>query len=610
MNTYISNFKLPFVINFTKVYQENIGSVIYLCFLFSFLASLVESFGILFIFPILSDFGNQDFSKTFQISDIPIISNILQLFINIESIKFNGFQILAIIVCLFVFKGIFIFFALSFNAYLRSKLSYNLRINAYQAFIESEYNSINVKSSSYFANLLSEQNSRSLMGFYHLNLLFVHFFNFLVYFIFACSLSIELGSMGLLLGCLILIFFRRLSRLISDISRKTVTRTEELIKLIIGIFQNTKYLSATNQMNIFDNKFKSTSSIISKLQLKTWVFGSFTHSIKEPIAVISLSGIIILQVIFFKNDLASTFISLLFFYRSMTSSILIQNSMQNLLEFSGSIEALNSSIKQYQSRKLVNGSQIISDNSSTIKMEGLSFKYNENDAYALENINLEIEPFGTIAFVGQSGSGKSTLANIIAGLYRPSAGKISYGSVDYAKIDLLNFRNHIGYVTQENNIFDGTILDNITLFKKKEQNPEIEKTAFNTLKTVNLYEFVKSLPMNINTQVGENGVKLSGGQKQRIALARELFRNTPILILDEATSALDAKSEKFIQDSINALSGQKTIIVIAHRLSTIQNADKIIVLKNGKICETGNYEDLLLNANGEFRNLLNIHKQL
>ena len=185
--------------------------------------------------------------------------------------------------------------------------------------------------------------------------------------------------MGLLLGCLILLFFRRLSRIVSDISRKTVTRTEELIKLIIGIFQNTKYLSATNQMNIFENKFKSTSSIISKLQLKTWVLGSFTHSIKEPIAVISLSGIIILQVIFFNNDLASTFISLLFFYRSMTSSILIQNSMQNLLEFSGSIEALNSSIKQYQSRKLVNGSQIISDNSSTIKMEGLSFKYNENE---------------------------------------------------------------------------------------------------------------------------------------------------------------------------------------------------------------------------------------
>jgi len=223
-----------------------------------------------------------------------------------------------------------------------------------------------------------------------------------------------------------------------------------------------------------------------------------------------------------------------------------------------------------------------------IKFEGVSFSYNEKEL-VLENINLDLKPGEKVALVGPSGVGKTTLVSLIPRFYDPVFGKISIDKQDIRKVRLSTLREQIGIVPQETILFSGSIRDNITYGKVEASDEEIVGAA----KRANAHNFISALPNGYETQVGERGVKLSGGERQRIAIARAILRNPRILILDEATSAVDAEAEVLIQEALEKLMKNRTTIIIAHRLSTILGADKIIVLKGGKVGEVGSHEELL-----------------
>ncbi len=224
-----------------------------------------------------------------------------------------------------------------------------------------------------------------------------------------------------------------------------------------------------------------------------------------------------------------------------------------------------------------------------IKFDNVSFKYRESNESVLKNINFEIEKGSIVALVGPSGAGKSTVADLILRFYDVTDGNITMDGIDIRNITLGSLRNLMGTVTQETILFNDTIHANIAYGLKDVSVEEIRNAAI----AANALDFIEELPEKWNTVVGEKGVMLSGGQRQRIAIARALQKNPPILILDEATSALDTKSERAVQLAIEKLMKDRTVIVIAHRLSTIQNANKIIVLDSGKICEVGTHEELL-----------------
>ena len=235
---------------------------------------------------------------------------------------------------------------------------------------------------------------------------------------------------------------------------------------------------------------------------------------------------------------------------------------------------------------------------SDIKFENVSFKYENTEEKAIKNINLEIKGNTMAAFVGHSGAGKSTIINLLPRFYDPEDGSIKVDGQDIRKVSLYSLRKNLSLVSQDVILFDDTIKNNILYAKNNATKNEIERAC----QYAAADEFIKKLPQGYDTLIGENGVRLSGGQKQRISIARAILKESPIILLDEATSSLDADSEEVVQNAIINLTKNKTTLVIAHRLSTIHNADKIFVLKHGKIIDSGTH-DFLISKCEEYKSL-------
>jgi ATP-binding cassette, subfamily B, bacterial MsbA len=226
-----------------------------------------------------------------------------------------------------------------------------------------------------------------------------------------------------------------------------------------------------------------------------------------------------------------------------------------------------------------------------IEFRNVSFKYPSRSALVLNDINLMVKKSSIVAIVGMSGAGKTTLVDLLFRFYLTTEGNILIDGVNINDFDVLSLRSKLALVTQETFLFNDTIRNNIAFGKKQVTDEEIMEAS----RAAHVDNFVKTLDNGYETEIGERGVKLSGGQKQRIAIARAILRNAPILVLDEATSSLDSESEKLVQDALNALMQNRTTLIIAHRLSTIKNADRIIVLDQGKIVEEGSHDELLSN---------------
>ncbi|MDG0844590.1 ABC transporter ATP-binding protein/permease [Staphylococcus equorum] len=236
-----------------------------------------------------------------------------------------------------------------------------------------------------------------------------------------------------------------------------------------------------------------------------------------------------------------------------------------------------------------------------IELNNVNFKYDQNEANILKDINLEINQGETVAFVGMSGGGKSTLINLIPRFYDVTEGEIKIDGTNIKSYLTGSLRRQIGLVQQDNVLFSDTIKENILLGKPDASDEEV----INAAKMANAHDFIMELSKGYDTEVGERGVKLSGGQKQRVSIARIFLNNPPIIILDEATSALDLESESIIQDALSVLSANRTTLVVAHRLSTITHADKIVVVENGEIVESGSHSALLAKK-GAYEHLYSI----
>ncbi len=235
---------------------------------------------------------------------------------------------------------------------------------------------------------------------------------------------------------------------------------------------------------------------------------------------------------------------------------------------------------------------------SNILYEDVSFNYGIKKEKALKNVNLIVKGGAMTAFVGHSGAGKSTIINLLPRFYDPQNGKILIDNQDIQKINLKSLRKNISLVSQDVILFDATIKDNLMYANPEVSQKELEQAC----EYAAADEFIIKMPEKFETLIGENGVRLSGGQKQRLSIARAIIKNSPIILLDEATSSLDAESEEIVQNAIKNLTKNKTTLVIAHRLSTIHNADKIYVLKDGEIIDSGTHTALIEKC-FEYKNL-------
>jgi subfamily B ATP-binding cassette protein MsbA len=237
----------------------------------------------------------------------------------------------------------------------------------------------------------------------------------------------------------------------------------------------------------------------------------------------------------------------------------------------------------------------------SLTFQSVGFRYNSTDKPALQENSFSIIKGKTTAIVGPSGAGKSTLIGLICRFYDVTEGEIYVDEHPLRELDLVSFRSHIAIVSQDIYIFNTTVRDNIAYGRLDATEAEI----INAAKQANAHEFITKFPEGYDTILGDRGVRLSGGQRQRIALARAIIRDPQIFILDEATNALDSVSENIIQEAINTFGQNRTVIIIAHRLSTIEQADKILVLQEGRVVEQGNFQQLL-KLNGLFTRLYHL----
>ncbi len=247
--------------------------------------------------------------------------------------------------------------------------------------------------------------------------------------------------------------------------------------------------------------------------------------------------------------------------------------------------------KEIKVKELPNTPKLILKNSN-IRFNKVGFKYSSTNEKAIKDVSFDIKGQTMTAFVGHSGAGKSTIINLLPRFYDPQEGCIEIDNQKIQNVSLKSLRENLSLVSQDVVLFDDTIKNNIAYAKHNASDQEI----VNACKFAAAEEFIEKLPSGYDTMIGENGIRLSGGQKQRISIARAILKESPIILLDEATSSLDAESEEIVQNAVNNLVKNKTTLVIAHRLSTIHNADKIFILKEGKIINEGNHDFLINNC--------------
>ncbi len=553
--------------------------------------SWAEGIGLALFYPLLRSGGEQDgLSRAF---------NSVLTTIGVEP---TPLAVLPLIIGVFVLKGVLMQFTYSYQAWLGSRIPMKLRMEIVESLRRVDYRTLDSTNTGFVTNLLVNEVYKVSSGFIAFVRTFPPALNILVFFAMVMWLDWKLTMIcGAMAFCAIALVGIT-GRIAAMASRAVTKESSTLTSLLIQLVQAFKYLRATAGFGVFQQKIGESAERSAKAEYKNSAAGALSQSLAQPLMVVFLAGIIYYQVAVAHEPLGSLFVLLLYFFRIMTELWALQASWQSFMGNLGPIDLVYGTLAKFEAEVEKNGTRPFQPLASDIVLDKVSFAYLPGRD-VLRDIDLRIAKNSTIAFVGESGSGKSTLVDLIVGTLKPRSGAVKYDGVPLTELDLETLRHHVGYVPQDAMLFDDTVGNNITLWK-----PARTDDILAAARRAKAAEFIDAMPEKLDSHIGDRGVKLSGGQRQRIAIARELFKNPSILVLDEATSALDTESERAIQNSIDSLKGQMTILIIAHRLSTIRNCEHVCVLHEGRIVETGSYDELLARPGSRFARLCQLQE--
>ena len=500
----------------------------------------------------------------------------------------------------------------AFLVYWTTILSGKISSSIYKNIVDDLYVKIQSLDMEYFSTTkVGELMTKVLNDPANVNTFILEFFEFLKYVFTAISylvIAIRIDwklTLGMFIVAPILMttvkkYSKKLKKSGKERQEATGTLNSKLQETLSGIRVIRAF--ATEKQEI--RNFKKISLELKKVVMKTVGYNAKSNSVSEALnyvmmAILLLFGgyRILRGRVFTTGDFLTIMSAIGSMYTPVRRSANIYNSLSTNIPSIGRIfEILDVVPEIADAPDCVNFEEFKSD----ITFENTDFSYKDSDEKVLKNINLVAKKGETMALVGNSGGGKSTLVNLIPRFFDVTGGKITIDGIDVKNYKIKSLRKKIGIVPQETFLFGGTILENI---RYANQNASVEE-VIEAAKKANAHEFIEKLEQGYETEIGERGIKLSGGQKQRISIARAILENPQILILDEATSALDNESEQLVQDALEKLMKGKTTFVIAHRLSTIINSDKIVVIQQGEIRETGTHEELL-DKDGIYKSLYN-----
>jgi len=585
---------LPFIKNYKKHVVLNI--------VFNLLYALFSTLAFVSLIPML----NVLFDKTKKIAKEPVWTGIGGLkdygndLLNykVSSLLDEGnpqsalLVVVALVIITFFLKNLFGYLSMQHVMNLKNGVLTDLRKNIYKHIIELPISFYSKrKKGDIMARVLGDINEMQNSFFILLELIvrepLTIIFSLVVMFSISWQLSIFVLLFIPISGFLISSIGKRLKRQ----SLRAQQESGQLISTVEETLTGLKIVKSYNAENTFKKRFTNSADRILKLVNKIGLKNNLAGPLSEVLGIVTIAILLWYGgklVLIEKVIEGTTFIGFMALaYGILTPAKAISKASYRVKNGIAAADRVFEILYHEDTMPEDNNAIKLSGFNDKIELKNVSFKY-ENE-YVLKDFSMTVEKGQSVALVGQSGSGKSTIANLLTRFYDVNEGTISIDGNDIKNTTKTSLRSQIGLVTQDSILFNNSIKNNLKIGKDSATDEEI----IEALKVANAWEFVKELPNGIETNIGDAGNSLSGGQKQRLSIARAVLKNAPIMILDEATSALDTESERLVQDALENMMKNRTSVVIAHRLSTIQNADHIIVMKQGKMVEQGKHQELI-----------------
>lgn len=567
----------------------------FIMILLGILVGIMDGFGLAMFMPLLEMVSNDGQADGSSLGNLDfLVQGITGL-----GFSLNLLTVLLIMVLFFMLKGIAKFISLVYNALLRRFFIQKLRKQLLEGFNHINYKFFVISDVGRIQNTMSVEVERSSDAFRYYVSAVQQALMVMVYMGFAFFVDVRFALLVSVGGGLTNFLYKAIYKKTKGASKSFSKNSHLYQGQVIQYVSNFKYLKATAFLNEYANRLLKSIDSIEQSRFRIGKLSALLEAAREPILIIVVAGVILIQTQLIGASLGPILISLLFFYRALSSLLNLQNSYNRFLELSGSLENIVDFQKEIIGEKESIGKEVIDQLHTEIELRDAYLTYDKTPV--LKKINLQIKKNETIAFVGESGSGKTTLVNIIAGLMPVDSGIMLVNGINRNEINIRTYQNRLGYITQDPVIFGDTIFNNVTLWGESNENNQ--KRFEEALTKASIKTFVDEQPNGGETILGNDGVNLSGGQKQRISIARELYKDIDVLIMDEATSALDSETERAIQESMDALRGNYTILMVAHRLSTIRNADRIVMMHKGQIKQIGSFDDLI-ETSPHFKNMI------
>lgn len=529
-------------------------------------------------------------------------------FFNDLPAKFNLLAILLSLLVLVILKNVSLYFSsVSINDFTL-RCGSSLRQKCIERFLELEIHFYNHANSGELLSYVNEQAQRSELLFSSILELIREIISTTFLILLLIVLSPQLTLVTVLSLVLVALSLRFLLQGVQRYGRKTALALDEFSALVSEIIGGIRVIKSFASEKREQRRSQQALENRYQAELTAYRYSSAVAPVTETAGIIVLLVILLTGTTILSSSEGTTLPILLTYTLTLLRTLPRVNHLNSLRSQlslrAGSYETICQFLTSTDGTMLPDGRYPYKTLKTALIFENVIFNYPESSEPVLRGINLRVPKGQTTAIVGSSGSGKSTLIDLIMRFYDPSDGSIKIDDTDLRSVQRKSWLQAVAAVSQDTFLFNASVSENIAYGRPDATNEEVMDAA----RKAYAFDFIQELPNGFNTIVGNRGSRLSGGQRQRIAIARAILCDPDILILDEATSALDSNSERIVQKAIEKVSQDRTVIVIAHRLSTIENADNIVVMKEGKIVEQGSHQQLLM-MEGVYYFLHHMHMQ-